>query len=276
MLRILPLYYLILAAGSIIYFVILPLIGYQTGFKNNIVALLGYYLAFLPNVYISQHASDVGGILYVLWSIGIEIQFYLLIPLIVMAFPKHLISALLVLVALHVLASNQFPAIAGHYFNFYYFLIGGIISIVSVKGKLGFLRIQAVCLILMVLFILLFFTRLVHISSDILFYLFTSIIAALFICSIADFPILIIKNRLLNYLGEISYGLYMYHMICITGILYLFKRFQLEKRIHKNEVIAIIICVMVISSTIIIAHISYRYMETYFIRKKKALISLTP
>ena len=273
MLRILPLYYLILAAGSIIYFVILPLIGYQTGFKNNVVELFSYYLAFLPNVYISQHASDVGGILYVLWSIGIEIQFYLFIPLIVMAFPKHLVSALLVLVALHVLASNQFPGIAGHYFNFYYFLAGGIISILGVNGKLGFLRLHVVRLILMVLFILLFFTRLVYISNDILFYLFTSMIAGLFICSIADFPIFTIKNRSLNYLGEISYGLYMYHMICITGILYLFKQFRLDESIQQNGLTAVIICVMVILSTIIIAHISYRYTETYFIRKKKAFIS---
>jgi len=168
---------------------------------------------------------------------------------------------------------SNFLSVQNYYFNFYYFLIGGIISIVSVKGKLGFLRIQAVCLILMVLFILLFFTRLVYISNDILFYLFTSMIAGLFICSIADFPIFTIKNRSLNYLGEISYGLYMYHMICITGILYLFKQFRLDESIQQNGLTAVIICVMVILSTIIIAHISYRYMETYFIRKKKAFIS---
>ena len=126
-----------------------------------------------------------------------------------------------------------------------------------------------------VAFILLFFTRLVHISNDILYYLITSMIAALFICSIADFPIFIIKNRLLNYLGEISYGLYMYHMICITGILYLFNRFHLEEKIHQNNITAILICLMVLLSTIIIAHISYQYMETYFIRKKGAFRSFT-
>ena len=45
-----------------------------------------------------------------------------------------------------------------------------------------------------------FFTRFIHIASDILYYLVTSTTAAFFICSIADFPIINIKNRLLNYL----------------------------------------------------------------------------
>jgi len=262
------LYYLILAAGSIIYFVILPLIGYQTGFKNNVVELFSYYLAFLPNVYISQHASDVGGILYVLWSIGIEIQFYLFIPLIVMAFPKHIVSALLVLLILHAVASNQFPGIAGHYFNFYYFLVGGIISILSLNGKLEFLRLYVLKLILMVLFILLFFTRLVYIANDILYYLITSIITALFICSMADFPIFIIKNRLLNYLGEISYGIYMYHMICITGILYIFSRFQIDNLFNNPYLVIFSIPIIVIGLTILIAHLSFKYVESYFIGLK--------
>ena len=119
-------------------------------YRIMLAELFGYFLAFLPNVYISQHANDVGGILYVLWSIGIEIQFYLFVPFIVIAFPKHLVSALLFLVVLHVLASNLFPGIAGHYFNFYYFLAGGIISILSLKDKLEFLRLNVIKLTLII------------------------------------------------------------------------------------------------------------------------------
>ncbi len=139
MLRILPLYYIILFAGVSIYFVLLPMMGIQTGFKNDLGELLKYFLLFLPNVYISVHPQDVGGILFILWSIGIELQFYLFIPLVIMAFPKHIIRSLLVLVLLHIISSALFPAIAGHYFNYYYFLAGGIVSILSIKGKLRFM-----------------------------------------------------------------------------------------------------------------------------------------
>jgi peptidoglycan/LPS O-acetylase OafA/YrhL len=57
-------------------------------------------------------------------------------------------------------------------------------------------------------------------------------------------------------------------MICITGILYLFNRFQPEEKIHHNNASAIIISISVFVLTIIIAHFSYRYLETYFIKRK--------
>ena len=127
-------------------------------------------------------------------------------------------------------------------------------------------------MILFIFFMLIFFTNVLVIANDILYYLTTALFASLFICSIADFPLVEIKNKTLNYLGEISYGLYMYHMICITGILYLFNRFQLAHKIEYYALSVILINIAVIAATNTIAHFSYRYIETYFIKKKKRTV----
>ena len=269
MLRILPLYFIVLFTGVFIYFYLLPWLSIETGFKNDLGELLKYFVFFLPNVYIAQHSQDVGGIIYILWSIGLEEQFYLFIPLVIMAFPRHIVKALIVLVIVHIIASHQFPSIAGNYFNYYYFLAGGIISILSLQGKLYFLWRKDARVVLLILFFVLFFTHYIVIRNDILYYLVTSAIAGLFICSIADFPIIDLKNKSLNYLGEISYGLYMYHMICVTGILYLFSRLQIEI-LFKNQLLSTLaIHISVISLTVISAHLSYRYIEKYFMNLKK-------
>jgi peptidoglycan/LPS O-acetylase OafA/YrhL len=275
MLRILPLYFIILFAGVSIYFVLLPLMGIQTGFENDLAELLKYFLLFLPNVYISVHPQDVGGILFILWSIGIELQFYLFIPLVVMAFPKHIIRSLLVLILLHIVSSALYPAIAGHYFNYYYFLTGGIVSILSIKVKLRFMGRIEIKILLILLFLVLFFTKFPVIRNDIVYYLVSAAIAALFICSISDYPIGVLKSKSLNYLGEISYGLYMYHMISITAILFLFSRLQLADKINNNFISAIIINLGVIASTIVIAHFSYQHIELFFIKKKSMFTSRT-
>ncbi len=271
LLRILPLYFLVLFTGILIYFVLLPLMGIQTGFHNNVPELLKYFVLGLPNVYISEHPRDVGGILFILWSIGIELQFYLFIPLLVIVFKRNLVTMLSGLIIIHILGSLWFPSIAGHYFNFYYFLAGGIISILSIRGKLMFMQSKWVGLVFLMLFCLLFLTDLIVIRNDIIYYVTTAFLAAFFICSIADFPTGKIENRTLNYFGEISYGIYMYHMICLTAILYLFTRLKLADTIASNAISVACISLPVIVFTILLAHLSYRYFESYFTKKKSTL-----
>jgi peptidoglycan/LPS O-acetylase OafA/YrhL len=239
----------------------------ETGFRINMAELLGYFLTFLPNVYIASHQNDVGGILFVLWSIGIEVQFYLAIPLVIMAFPKHIVKVLFALILLHIVATHQFPSIAWHNFNYYYFLFGGIISILSVQGNMTILKHKWISLNLLLLFILLFFANVVVIRNDIIYYLFTSFVASLFICSIADFPLLEIRNRSLYYLGEIAYEFYMYHMICITAILYIFPK--LHSIFNINSFFSLLfINLSAILLTIIVAHLSFQKIEKFFTKRR--------
>ena len=98
-LRIFPLYYLIMFFGFVFYQVILPMLNIP--FENNYNLGEGILLCvfFLPNVFGSLYKP--GGILEILWSIGIEEQFYLLIaPLMFFIKPKRILFALVLLTIL--------------------------------------------------------------------------------------------------------------------------------------------------------------------------------
>jgi peptidoglycan/LPS O-acetylase OafA/YrhL len=69
-----------------------------------------------------------------------------------------------------------------------------------------------------------------------------------------------LENRIFNYLGKISYGIYMYHSLCIVLTVAIAQYFG----ILKNWFIYPIS----ISITIIVASISYNYFETFFLQFK--------
>ena len=69
----------------------------------------------------------------------------------------------------------------------------------------------------------------------------------------------------LNYLGKISYGIYMYHFMIIPPILYFLKRFN---NIESEIVLNILIYMLSIGLSILISCISYEYFEKYFILMK--------
>ena len=72
----------------------------------------------------------------------------------------------------------------------------------------------------------------------------------------------------MDYLGKISYGIYMYHTIVIqiVGLIYLK---VISKFGFHNVLDIIIINLLVITLTIVIAHFSYRYYESYFLNLKR-------
>jgi len=61
----------------------------------------------------------------------------------------------------------------------------------------------------------------------------------------------------IQYLGKISYGLYAYHMFAIVCMQYFFERTQ-----------PIFSSILALSMTIILAHISYKYFESWFLNFK--------
>jgi len=69
-----------------------------------------------------------------------------------------------------------------------------------------------------------------------------------------------LENRPLNYLGNISYGLYMYHPIAIVLALYI--------AIKMNVTTNWFIYPLSILLTIVLAAFSFRYFETFFLKFK--------
>ena len=70
-----------------------------------------------------------------------------------------------------------------------------------------------------------------------------------------------LENNILNYLGNISYGLYMYHPIGIVLALYI----SLSYKINTNWFIYPLSLIF----TIIFAGLSFKYFESYFLKFKK-------
>lgn len=75
---------------------------------------------------------------------------------------------------------------------------------------------------------------------------------------------------MMNYLGKISYGIYMYHAIVmqLVGLIYLK---VISKLGFQNTFDVIIINLSVIIITIIVSHFSYKYYENYFLSFKKRI-----
>ena len=75
-----------------------------------------------------------------------------------------------------------------------------------------------------------------------------------------------LDNKLFDFLGKISYGLYVIHPFIIILLSKAFVRLNINISIKK-----IIIFSTVIFSTILIAHLSYKYYERPFLKLKRQL-----
>ena len=97
-------------------------------------------------------------------------------------------------------------------------------------------------------------------------YIGYEIYAVLFAILIAHFsvspkPIFSLDYDVFNYFGKISYGLYMYHSIMIFLSIKFLQLFNLQA-------IQLLVYILSITSTIFISHISYKYLEAYFLKMK--------
>lgn len=132
-LRIFPLYYLIVAFGFMYYRFILPWFGFE--FENQYDLLTGFLLtlSFFANIFSTY---SPGGILEILWSIAIEEQFYLLIaPLCMFLNPKKIIWFLGLFSGLYFILyfSSYFSNLRTYNMLFFFFSFGGICAILLDK-----------------------------------------------------------------------------------------------------------------------------------------------
>ena len=91
---------------------------------------------------------------------------------------------------------------------------------------------------------------------------FYSVLFGIIICNFAvnERRLFSMENNLTNYLGKISYGLYMFHPICIVITIKLSQYFNTQNNYFVYPVVYIL--------TILIASLSYELFEKMFIDKK--------
>lgn len=266
-LRIFPLYYLVLTFGFLYYRLILPFFGFE--FENNYDLLSGIFLSvtFFPNIFIIY---SPGGILEILWSIGIEEQFYLFIaPLLLLLPLKRIILFLSAFTSIYFLMyfSEYFVFLKEYKMLFFYFSFAGLCSILYRHNFFQTL-IKKLRYPILLIFIAYFTTAIFkNIFNPFFYNLFSFILFGFVISVLAVKPIKVLQNKTMNYLGKISYGIYMYHAITmqLVGLVYLK---VISKFGFQNTLDIIIINVCVIFITIAVSHFSFKYYESFFLNFK--------
>lgn len=289
-LRIWPVYFLTLLAG----FVILPAVLSHIGTVLPFQTLPGkgvwpWYLFFLANFPIAfGHGASVPT--DVLWSISVEEQFYLLWPLIVSLLPRrHLPKALFTIIvaasAYRAYYATEPDVIAYSTFSVMADLaVGALLAWLHAERQAIFERTKrtfrwAIGLAYIAAAALIISRHSLLESSwgsvrlPIYSALIPLLLAFLFAFIIfeqneaIESPFKMGRSRLATALGKISYGLYTYHMIAITAVLSSAAALGYALEYHSVSFGAVL-ALSSLSATILIAVISYRYMEKWFLAKK--------
>lgn len=214
------------------------------------------------------------------WSIGVEEQFYIFWPLIVKKVKKPLTTFTLIILT-YVLVKIFFFRISIIYmdlnviskiindFSLSGFVLGAIGAYIAYDKKQKLLY-YIVSKIIFRFSVFIFILLMINLNSESYYYfgiisIENEIFCFLFIIFIINFIYnkkltLSLENNAFTYLGKISYGLYMYHPICITLLLNLMK---------TNNSLDTLIYPLTLIFTIFLASLSYKYIEKPFLKLKK-------
>jgi peptidoglycan/LPS O-acetylase OafA/YrhL len=284
-LRIWPLYYLIVLLGFFVfpYFDILKIDWLDRHFAASYWPALLLNLFMLPNLALAMFPAvpHIGQV----WSIGVEEQFYLVWPLLV-KFSTAILRVLLVILAVILVVktivlgmSIVFPGNRSLQVLRAFLAMSKIecMTIGSIGAYVLFTRrnrilkwIYAPATLLVSLFIL---PLLIYFTPDVLqdgIHLVYSVFFIVIILNVASNPVSFLKmeNPLFNFLGNISYGLYMFHMVIVVFVIRSTRQFFDD----PNSVPAnICYYAGAIGLTILVSWLSFRYFESIFNRKRKKM-----
>lgn len=261
-LRIWPLYYLYLIICLIVVAIygvdfIKESVSYYVFFAPNVPFVLGTALPFL------QHY----------WSLGVEEQFYLFWPLVMNKIKQnrffYIISIIIMLVVgvkiiLHFTFPDSVINVFLHVSRFHCMLIGAVFAYVQFSGQSRLIKI--ICskwtqILILIAFIFIMFNQF-HLASVIDNELVAVLTGGLILGQINGKGIINLEKRLLNFIGQISFGIYVIHPLVI---------FLLSKWIHfdsQHGINYVIVFISVVLITLALSILSYRYMEKPILRFK--------
>lgn len=282
-LRIWPLYYLIVILG----FFIIPYIttgGFNFTNKelNDHYGLnLFLYLIIFPNI---AHAMfNPVPLISQTWSIGVEEQFYIIWPVLAKKannILKALVAVFIVMISIKVfllllfklgygnstlLAIKKFFAMSkiecmtmggmGAYFLFHYQEKFKKIVYHPIVLPLSLIGIPV---------LILFTPKALQDGIHLVYSLF-------FLCIIANVSgnpnsFLKLENKIFNFLGKISYSIYMYHFMMIPAMFFLFKKVGIEPSNQIGPQVLMYVTITAVS--VLVSWLSYTYFEGWFLKLK--------
>lgn len=285
--RIWPLYFAVVFFGLFFYNALLPLLGipYEVKYEPGTALLL--YALMLPNVMNAFYS--VGGILNPLWSIGVEEQFYLTWAPAVRRLSRHVprLCATVFAVSLLLFLLSHFDVFGPHagkrlvgQLKFHFMAAGGLCAWWLHRRREAFLALppfrsrilQGLLFALLLDWYLTGFLRWNWWAAEVLQILLYSWL----IVTVAANPrnVIPVGDRAFDALGNVSYGMYMLHMIAVYATTALFQRTDWWK--GSLPLYFASYYALAIGGTILLALLSYRLLERPFLRLKDRRFSLVP
>jgi peptidoglycan/LPS O-acetylase OafA/YrhL len=282
-LRIWPVYYLISALGLFILpnvtTLTIPILSSKVEAQQPVNSFL--YFFFLPNIalglkYVVPYASH-------LWSIGVEEQFYVFWPWIFKSAKRQLMIMISIIIAFFLMRvccnylTNNFLSFRELGNSLYEILdrtridcmaIGGIGAFLIHGNSHWFKRyfINFTTTVASILFPILLIVT--NIDFDYIQHLLFAISFLLFIINVScsERSLFRLEGKLWDFLGNISYSIYMYQYLAIGLILLVFKKFNALTFTTFHNVLFHILCQVLV---VLLAYTSYRFLETPFLKLKK-------
>ena len=264
-LRIFPLYYFFLS----LIFIIIPLFS---GKPFAPFHLQVYNWTYLHNFALTFRWEQVGP--RHLWSLSVEEHFYLFWPLLIYLLSIRKIVGAIVLtiimafVVKYIMIEHDYAA---YYFTFARIdelAIGALLAVLEIKNKLidknanKFLLISVIFAIPTIALLTIFTdmgnTILQIVKYNLLAFTFWGMVGYVISSRETNWVKRFLRTKLMVFAGKISYGLYIYHPLCIATIWSVFPKLNLV----LNFVIAV-------GFTFLVASASYYLFELNFLKLKR-------
>ncbi|MGF7081315.1 acyltransferase family protein [Mucilaginibacter sp. UYCu711] len=293
-LRIFPVYFLYVAC-----FLAFCYITHNAATANGAAIPL---ITYTVNIYgLAPHTVNMAGFGYV-WSLSAEEQFYLIWPFIVFfsseAVLRRILYAIMFIAPLWRLAMLWFavnhgvqPDTAGTMVyittlsQFDAFAVGALIVYITDVKNISTPRLRKMVFAGIAIFLLIgqvnvFLTNrtllkdmttlgyrvtMLNNYQYVWGYSVINLFAGFIIFIIVKYQnvIPILSNKVLVYIGRISYGMYIFHVPVLLA---------LDGLKHRGLALNMIRLALFFSITILLAHLSYYYFELYFLKKKKKVL----
>lgn len=278
-LRIWPVYYLIVIIGFFVY----PHIHFFDLPENifpptldHFVPKLVLFLTIFANLSVAVY-GHVNGTSQT-WSLATEEQFYLVWPLVVNVFKSKLIPAILTIISvyyiIYYLSSSpmvtfiplQYKEIINkfcHFFNINCMAIGSLFAIL-IFNKSKYIKIIFDKRLFFVTCFWTITSLIFGVNYGFFHYDVYALMFGIIISNLSFNPLFkkSLENRITSYLGSISYGMYMYQFIGMNISLKAAVYFKATWFIYP----------LTFAITIVISHLSFQYFEAYFLRLKKRFV----